>query len=36
MRDWLLVIAPIGAIVYFVMHPDQFKAFIDWFARLIQ
>ncbi len=36
MRDWLLVLAPIAAIVYFVAHPSEFTAFMNWFARLLQ
>jgi hypothetical protein len=35
MRDWLLILAPIAAIVYFVAHPEEFTAFMNWFARLL-
>jgi hypothetical protein len=35
MQDWLLVLAPIAAIIYFLIHPDQFKTFMDWGARVL-
>jgi hypothetical protein len=35
MREWILALAPIGAIFYFIMYPDQFHAFIDWAERLL-
>jgi hypothetical protein len=35
MRDWILILSPIAAIAYFASHPTEFKAFMDWFARLI-
>ena len=34
MRDWLLMFAPIGLVLYFVLFPDQFSAFMGWAARL--
>ena len=30
MRDWLLVFVPLGVVVYFVVFPDQFGAFMSW------
>jgi hypothetical protein len=36
MRDWLLMLAPIAAIVYFLTHPSEFTALMNWFARLLQ
>ena len=35
MRDWLLPVAPIAAVVYFVVFPDQFYALLDWAASLM-
>ena len=35
MRDWLLVLAPIATVTYFVAHPDEFRAFMAWFGGLI-
>jgi hypothetical protein len=34
MRDWLLLLTPIGLIVFFLVYPDQFTAFITWAAHL--
>jgi hypothetical protein len=36
MRDWLIILAPIAAIFYFVAHPGTFTAFMNWFAGLLQ
>ena len=30
MRDWLLLLTPIGLIIYFLIYPDHFTAFITW------
>jgi hypothetical protein len=35
MRDFLLLLAPIFLIVYFLAYPDQFTAFITWAQRMI-
>jgi hypothetical protein len=35
MRDWLLVLAPVAAITYFLVYPDQFRSFMAWCARLL-
>jgi hypothetical protein len=35
MRDWLLLLAPIALIVYFLAYPDQFSAFVSWASHLI-
>ncbi len=34
MRDWLLIAAPFGAALYFLLYPDQFRAVTDWLAHL--
>jgi hypothetical protein len=35
MQDWLLILTPIATAVYFLVHPGEFSAFMDWFARLL-
>jgi len=35
MRDWVLVLTPIAVVVYFIVYPDQFHAFMMWIERLI-
>lgn len=30
MRDWLLLLTPIGLITFFLIYPDEFTAFITW------
>jgi hypothetical protein len=35
MQDWLLILAPVAAITYFLAHPSEFIAFMGWFGRLI-
>ena len=34
MRDWLLVLIPVGVVIYFLAYPSAFRAFIDWVSRL--
>ena len=36
MRDWLLILAPIAAIGYFLTYPSEFTALMNWFARLLR
>ena len=36
MRDWKLVIAPVAAIIYFVINQDQFVAMIVWAERFVR
>ena len=35
MRDWLLLLAPIVLVIYFLTYPDQFSAFMNWASRLV-
>jgi hypothetical protein len=35
MRDVIFMVAPVGLIVYFVMYPDQFNAFLAWAGRFL-
>ncbi len=35
MQDWVLVLGPIVAVVYFLAHPSEFTTLMDWFARLM-
>jgi hypothetical protein len=30
MREWLLVLAPVAVVIYFVIYPDQFAALLHW------
>ena len=30
MRDWWLVLLPIGMVLYFIIYPDQLSACIAW------
>jgi hypothetical protein len=30
MRDWILLLTPIGLIAFFLVYPDEFIAFINW------
>ncbi len=34
MRDWLLVFVPLGVVVYFLVFPDQFVAFMGWATQI--
>jgi hypothetical protein len=35
MRDWLLLLAPIALVAFFMLNPDQFTAFMAWASRLV-
>jgi hypothetical protein len=35
MQDWLLTIAPIALVVYFLENPGQLRALMNWFERLV-
>ena len=32
MRDWLLVIGPLGLVVFFLIYPGAFTALVAWLA----
>jgi hypothetical protein len=34
MRDWLLVLLPIGVVIYLLAYPSQFTALVNWMSRL--
>jgi len=36
MREWLLVLAPVALVTYFLIYPNEFRAFMGWFGRLLQ
>jgi hypothetical protein len=36
MRDWFLPLTPVGAIIYFIMFPDQFNSFLVWAERFVR
>jgi hypothetical protein len=35
MRDWLMIIVPIGVGLYFILNPSQFTAFVDWISGFL-
>jgi len=35
MRDIIFMLAPIGLIIYFVVYPDQFNAFLSWAGQYV-
>jgi hypothetical protein len=35
MRDWLLLLAPIALVAYFMVYPDQFSAFLAWASHIV-
>ena len=35
MRDWLLLLAPIALVIYFLAYPDQLSAFVSWASHRI-
>jgi len=35
MRDWLLPMAPVAALIYFVMYPDKLWAVMGWAGHYI-
>ena len=35
MRDWILPIAPVLAIAYFMMYPHQFGELIGWAGTFV-
>jgi hypothetical protein len=34
-REWFWPVAPVAAILYFTLYPDQFSAFVGWAERFI-
>jgi hypothetical protein len=36
MREWLLVLAPVAVVIYFVIYPDQFAALVHWAGGLLR
>ena len=36
MQDWILVLAPVSLVTYFLLYPDQFHHFLTWFGHLIR
>jgi hypothetical protein len=35
MRDWMLPLAPVIAIVYFAIYPHQFGEFVNWAGTFV-
>jgi hypothetical protein len=36
MRDWVLVLGPVGLVVYFIAYPAQFTALMEWLERVMR
>jgi hypothetical protein len=36
MREWLLALAPVALVIYFVMYPTKFHGLIQWIVSLIR
>jgi hypothetical protein len=36
MRDWLLVLVPVGVVVYFLAYPSEFTKFLGWVSTLFR
>ncbi len=36
MRDWIFVLAPVAATIYFLVDPGQFRDFLAWLTILVQ
>jgi hypothetical protein len=36
MRDWFLVLIPIGIALYVLVHPEQLKAVIYWLGLVVR
>jgi len=34
MRDWMLALAPLVLIIYFLLFPEQFQDLLRWFLRV--
>jgi hypothetical protein len=35
MRDSMFMLAPVGLIIYFLIYPDQFHAFLAWAGQYL-
>jgi hypothetical protein len=35
MQEWMLVMAPLTAVLYFVAFQDQFRALLSWVGALV-
>jgi hypothetical protein len=35
MQDWMLISAPLGLTVYFMVFQDQFRAVLSWLGTLV-
>ncbi len=36
MRDWLIVLVPIGLLIWFLLRPDQFQEVANWIGAFIR
>jgi hypothetical protein len=35
MHDWVLITAPLAAVLYFLAFQDQFRALLSWVSTLV-
>jgi hypothetical protein len=35
MQDVMLMLAPVVLVIYFVVYPDQFNAFLSWAGQFL-
>jgi len=35
MQDWILVLTPVALVIHFLLHPDQFHAFMVWLGHML-
>ena len=35
MQDWVLITAPLAAMLYFLAFQDQFRALLSWVSALV-
>ena len=36
MRDFILLLAPVALVIYFVIYPHQFAAFLAWISSWLR
>jgi hypothetical protein len=35
MRDLIYMLAPVALLIYFLVYPDQFNAFLAWASQVL-
>jgi hypothetical protein len=36
MRDSMFMLAPVALVIYFLIYPDQFNAFLSWAGQYLR